>query len=77
MSYRTYAGKSLRPGGGGAFAKMVAALKAEGKTASSAGAIAATVGREKYGKKRFQAMAKAGRKRAQRNAFGAALMRKG
>jgi hypothetical protein len=61
---KTYKGKSLKPGGGGKFAKMVDALKKKGKSTASAKAIAAAAGRKKYGKKRFQSMAAKGRKRA-------------
>lgn len=50
-------GKSMRPGGGGRFAKLVKKLEGQGKSAGSAKAIAASVGRKKYGKSRFQAMA--------------------
>lgn len=56
--------KSMKPGGGGRFAKFVNREEAEGENASSAKAIAAAVGRKKYGKKRFSSMAAAGRKRA-------------
>ena len=47
--------KSMKPGGRGRFAKLV-------KEGVPPGA-AANAGRKKYGKKRFQAMAAAGRKR--------------
>jgi len=62
---RTYmgGGKSMKPGGGGRFAAMVNNLKGEGKSEESAEAIAASVGRKKYGKNKFQAMAAAGKKR--------------
>lgn len=59
----TYKGKSMKPGGGGAFAKMTDALKREGKSESSAKAIAASAGRKKYGKSKFQSMAAKGRAR--------------
>lgn len=55
--------KSMEPGGGGRFAKMVSGLKKEGKSEDSAKAIAASIGRKKYGKSKFQAMAAAGKKR--------------
>ena len=61
---KTYKGKSLRLGGGGQFAKMVDAIKKTGKSTASAKAIAASVGRKKYGKEKFQKMAITGRKRA-------------
>lgn len=57
-------GKSMKLGGGGRFAKVKASAKKSG--ARDPGAVAAAVGRKKYGKKRFQAMAAKGRKRAAR-----------
>lgn len=60
----TYKGKSLKPGGGGRFAKMVDAITATGKSVKSAEAIAASKGRKKYGTKTMTAWAKAGKKRA-------------
>lgn len=56
-------GKSMKPGGGGRFAAMVNELKGKGKSEASSAAIAASVGRKKYGKNKFQAMAAAGKKR--------------
>jgi hypothetical protein len=53
----------MEPGGGGRFAKMVSGLKKEGKSEDSAKAIAASIGRKKYGKSRFQSMAAAGKKK--------------
>lgn len=50
-------GKSMKPGGGGRFDKLVNKLKGEGKSENSANAIAASIGREKYGKTKFQQMA--------------------
>lgn len=55
-------GKSMKPGGGGRFAAMVGKLKGKGKSEESAKAIAASIGRKKYGKSKFQAMAAAGKK---------------
>lgn len=57
----TYKGKSTAPGGGGRFAAMTDSLK--GKVENPA-AVAAKIGREKYGKEKFAAMGAAGRKRA-------------
>jgi hypothetical protein len=54
-------GKSMEPGGGGRFAAMVSGLKKEGKSEDSAKAIAASIGRKKYGKSKFQKMAAAGK----------------
>ncbi len=61
---RTYKGKSLRPGGGGQFQKMVDAMVARGHSKESARRIAAAHGMKKYGKARMMAMARAGRRRA-------------
>jgi hypothetical protein len=55
-------GKSMEPGGGGRFAAMVSKLKGKGKSEDSAKAIAASIGRKKYGKSKFQEMAAAGKK---------------
>ena len=54
-------GKSMKLGGGGRFDKLESKL--EGKV-SNPGALAASIGRKKYGKKRMSAMAAAGRRRA-------------
>lgn len=62
MEYKK-GGKSMEPGGGGRFAKMVSGLKKKGKSEESAKAIAASIGRKKYGKSRFQEMAAAGKKK--------------
>ena len=59
-------GKSMKPGGGGRFAKMVKGIEKSGKSESAAKAIAASAGRAKYGKATFQSMAAKGRKRAER-----------
>lgn len=56
--------KSMRLGGGGRFAKFVKKLKDQGKSEESAKAIAASVGRKKYGKAKMAQWASAGRKRA-------------
>jgi hypothetical protein len=55
--------KTMEPGGGGRFAKMVNKMKGEGKSEESAKAIAASIGRKKYGKSKFQEMAAAGKKK--------------
>lgn len=57
-------GKSMKPGGGGRFARFVDKLEGEGKSEDRAKGIAAAVGRKKYGKSRFQRMAAAGRARS-------------
>lgn len=53
--------KSMKLGGGGRFAKLEKSLK--GKVENPA-AVAASIGRKKYGAAKFQAMAAKGRKRA-------------
>ena len=62
----TYKGKSLRPGGGGRFQRMVDRLRARGYSEKRARAVAAAVGRRKYGAKQMAQWAAAGRKRARR-----------
>ena len=61
--YKTGGAKTMEPGGGGRFAAMVGKLKSKGKSEESAEAIAASAGRKKYGKSKFQAMAAAGKKK--------------
>lgn len=55
------AGKSMKPGGGGQFAKLKKKLAKKG--ASNPAALAAYIGRKVEGKAKFQAQAAAGRKR--------------
>ena len=55
--------KSMKPGGGGRFAKLKGTLEAEGKSAKSAGAIAASAGRKKYGAQKMAKWAAKGRKK--------------
>ena len=57
----SYKGKSMKLGGGGRFAKLTAKVQAQGYSKESAKAVAAAVGRAKYVKKKFQAMAAKGR----------------
>ena len=56
-------GKSMEPGGGGRFEALIDKLKSKGKSADQAKGIAASAGRAKYGKGKFQAMAAAGKKK--------------
>ena len=56
------AGKSMKPGGGGRFQKLKKELSKKG--VKDPGALAASIGRKKYGKEKFQQMAAKGRKRA-------------
>ena len=55
--------KSMKLGMGGRFAKLEKSIAKKGKVSNPA-AVAAAIGRKKYGKAKFQQMAAAGRKRA-------------
>lgn len=55
--------KSMKPGGGGRFAKLKAKIAAKGDV-KNPGAVAAVIGREKYGKEKFQHMGSEGKHRA-------------
>ena len=66
MAYGSYKGKSLKPGGGGRFARLVDRLRARGYSEKRARAIAATIGRRKYGSKQMAQWAAQGRKRRSR-----------
>lgn len=57
------AGKSMAPGGGGRFAKLKGKLAKSGKV-SNPGAVAAAIGRKKYGPSKFQRMAAVGKARS-------------
>lgn len=63
---KTYKGKSMKKGGGGKFQKMVDSIMRghPDMTEEHAKAIAAMMGRKKYGKSDFQHMAAVGKKRA-------------
>ena len=54
--------KSMRLGGGGRFEKVKRSAARSG--AKNPAAVAASVGRKKYGKKKFEEMTAAGRRRA-------------
>lgn len=56
------AGKSMKPGGGGRYQKLKKELAKKG--VKDPGALAAYIGRKKYGKEKFQQMAAKGRKKA-------------
>lgn len=58
--------KSMKLGGGGRFQKFESKLRKEGYSKKSAGAIAASKGREKYGRKKMARMSAKGRRRAGR-----------
>ena len=60
----TYKGKSTAAGGGGRFAMLKDKLQASGRSASSAGAIAAAIGRKKFGAKKMGQFSKEGIARA-------------
>ncbi len=53
--------KKAKLGSGSRFKKLKSELKKKG--AKTPGALAAFIGRKKYGNKKFNAMAKAGRKK--------------
>lgn len=55
--------KSMKIGGGGRFAKLKGELAHE-KGISNPGAVAASIGRKKYGAKKMASMSAKGRKRA-------------
>lgn len=55
--------KSMKLGSGGRFAKLKGELQKEGKSAESAKAIAASIGRKKFGAKKMASMAAKGRKK--------------
>ena len=59
-----YKGKSTKPGGGGRFAKLVDELEAKG--ARNPKAVAAKIGRKKYGAKQMTKWAVTGRKRTKK-----------
>lgn len=52
-------GQSMRLGGGGRFAALAKSLA--GKGARNPEAVAASIGRKKYGKEKFQKLAAGGR----------------
>lgn len=56
--------KSMKPGGGGRFAALKSKLSHE-KGVTDPGALAAVIGRKKWGGKRMAAMARQGRARAE------------
>ncbi len=57
-----YKGKSLRLGGGGRFQALVDELMRSGYSEQSARNIAASVGRRKYGAKRFARLSVRGKR---------------
>lgn len=58
--------RSAPPGSGARFRGLVQDLKRRGYSEERARAIAASIGRRKYGHRRFQQMAARGRRRAAR-----------
>lgn len=67
---KTYKGKSLKPGGGGSFAKLKDKIESKGESAHEAAAVAAKVGREKFGAKKMAKFAAAGKHRAEEKKEG-------
>lgn len=63
-AHEAFRGKSMKPGGGGRFAKGKAKLKAKGMSDYGAGAIMGKAGRAEYGNKQMGKWSAAGRKRA-------------
>jgi hypothetical protein len=57
-------GGKAKLGSGARFAALKSKIQSKGKSAKAAGAIAASIGRKKYGAKKMAAMAVAGRKKA-------------
>ena len=55
--------KSMKPGGGGRFETLKGELSHE-KGVKDPGALAAAIGRRKFGTRKMQAMAAAGQRRA-------------
>lgn len=60
---RSYRGKSTRLGGGGRFAMLVDELMDEGYSYESAQNIAASIGRKRYGARKFASLSQRGRRR--------------
>ena len=56
-----YAGKSMKPGGGGRFAKLKAQLASK-PGITNPGGLAAAIGRKKYGAAKMASFAAKGRK---------------
>lgn len=56
--------KKPKLGSGGRFDALQKSIEKEGKSKQAAGAIAAAIGRKKYGAKKMASMAAKGRKRA-------------
>jgi len=56
--------KKPKLGSGQRFKKLAASIEKEGKSKESADAIAASIGRKKYGNKKMNKMAAVGRRRA-------------
>ncbi len=67
-------GKSMKPGGGGRFAKLKGKLAGR-KGVTNPGGLAATIGSKKYGKKKMAKWSAKGRKRASKteHMVGAAM----
>ena len=59
----TYKGKSNKLGGGGRFAQLEAGIMKSGKSKKQADAIAAAIGRKKYGATKMAKWSAKGRKK--------------
>jgi hypothetical protein len=59
---KTYEGKPLKLGGGGRFEKLKDEIVSSGKSPKNASAIAASVGRKKYGVKKMATWSSQGKK---------------
>lgn len=60
---KTYRGKSLRPGGGGRFARLEDVFNKQGDI-ENPGALVAAIGRKKFGQAQMTKWSAAGRKRS-------------
>ena len=60
--------KSMKPGGGGRFKKLKKKLEEDG--VEDPGALAASIGRKKYGKKKFKKFSQAAKNRAAKKMGG-------
>lgn len=63
ISKSTYEGKSMKPGGGGRFAKGVSEIEAKGTPEKEAKSIMAIKGREKFGQAKMSKWSAEGKAR--------------
>lgn len=57
-SYYIYMAKSMKLGWGGRFAKLESSIEKSGKSPEAAGAIAASIGRKKYGNAKMASLSR-------------------